>query len=111
MATVKFRIYSAAVRTKHRFDSEPRQVAMATDSSERVRTALESLQFKPDEIHLELTRSGSVGGHIVSASFTGQSQMERQEQLWKGLKNQLRPDELVKIVALLTMTPEEIADD
>ena len=58
---------------------------MATDTSERVTIALKNLQFKPEEIHLESTQSGSVGGHIVSASFTGQSQMERQEQLWKGL--------------------------
>ena len=84
---------------------------MASNIEERVRDALVALHFQPDEIHLEKTMSGSVGGHIVSGSFAGQSQMERQDRLWEGLRDHLQPVELIKIVALLTVTPDEIADE
>lgn len=84
---------------------------MAANIQQDVERALQILNFRPEEIHLETTASGSVGGHIVSGSFSGQSQMERQDRLWEGLKSNLREDQLFKIVALLTVTPEEIADE
>ncbi|TAK27091.1 MAG: hypothetical protein EPO40_18275 [Myxococcaceae bacterium] len=84
---------------------------MADDIKSRVEGALLAMSFKPEDIHLETTASGSVGGHIVSGSFAGQTQMERQEHLWEGLRSNLKPDQIFKIVALLTVTPEEIEDE
>lgn len=78
---------------------------------EQVTSTLKKLHFASPEIHLEKTSSGKVGGHVVSVSFTGKSQIERQHDLWKGLRSNLVPDELNKIVAILTVTPEEIGDD
>jgi hypothetical protein len=36
-------------------------------------------------------------------------QEERQNTLWDALRERMKPDELVDIVALMTMTPEEVA--
>lgn len=84
---------------------------MVNNFETRLRNALSQLQFSPEQVHLESTDSGKIGGHIISAHFTGKSQLERQNLLWEGLEQQLEPDELKQIVALLTVTPEEIADD
>lgn len=76
---------------------------------ERVREALRALGFKDDEVQLDSAEGGQVGGVLVSQQFVGRSQEDRQKALWDGLRRQLRPEELVQIVAIMTMTPEEIA--
>jgi hypothetical protein len=38
------------------------------------------------------------------------SQLDRQDLLWRVLEKELPPDVAVRIVAILTVTPEEIAD-
>ncbi len=77
----------------------------------KLKTVLRKLGFTDDELHLELTTSGRVGGHIVSEAFRGESQMNRQDRLWADLARQLTKAELAKIVAILTVTPEEIGDE
>jgi stress-induced morphogen len=78
---------------------------------ERVTSTLtEKLKFSAEELHLESTSSGAVGGHIVSPRFKGMSQLDRQDLLWRVLEKELPADVAVRIVAILTVTPEEIAD-
>ncbi|MGO9833231.1 MAG: hypothetical protein ACLP1X_03360 [Polyangiaceae bacterium] len=76
---------------------------------ERLREVLRALGFVDAEVQLEQTGSGKVGGVLVSTRFAGRSQEERQNELWQDLRAQMQPDELVQIVAIMTMTPEEIA--
>lgn len=76
---------------------------------EHLREVLRELGFTPEEVQLEQTDDGQVGGVLVSAKFDGQSQEQRQNELWKRLRAKMQPDELVHIIAIMTMTPEEIA--
>ena len=76
-----------------------------------LKEALLSAGFKDDEIVLETTGSGKVAGYLISPRFAGQSQLDRQDQLWTELRERLAEDELVGIVSILTMTPDEVDDD
>jgi acid stress-induced BolA-like protein IbaG/YrbA len=78
---------------------------------EVVKEALIAAGYGPAEIDLETTSTGKVGGFVVSGSFAGVSQMERQERLWSQLSKHLDSKQLSCIVSLLTMTPEETEDD
>lgn len=78
---------------------------------QELRQTLIDLGFRDEEIHLESTPSGKVGGWIISDNFDGVSQIERQNNLWARLRERLPPEKLAKIVAILTMTPLEVEDD
>ncbi len=78
---------------------------------EEVRRALLAAGFTAEQIHLEVTQSGKVGGFVLSPRFTGQSQVDRQEALWAHLRRHLAADRLHRIVSILTMTPDEVDDD
>ena len=78
---------------------------------EKVRDALVASGFSADQIHLEQTESGNVGGFVISPRFAGQSHIARQDALWNDLRKHLQPDVLHCIVAILTMTPAEVDDD
>ncbi len=78
---------------------------------EEVRRALIAAGFTAEQIQLEVTQSGNVGGFVISPRFEGQSQMARQEALWTELRRYLSADRLHRIVSILTMTPEEVDDD
>ncbi len=78
---------------------------------EEVRAALLAMGFTDDEIELETTQSGNVGGFVVSARFAEQSQIERQETFWAELEQHLTPEKLRRIVSILTMAPDEVEDD
>jgi acid stress-induced BolA-like protein IbaG/YrbA len=76
---------------------------------EHLKEVLRALGFEDDEVQLEHAGGGRMGGVLVSPRFAGKSQEERQGELWAGLRAKLPEEELVQIVAIMTMTPEEIA--
>ncbi len=78
---------------------------------EIIRQALRAAGFTKDEIQLETTASGRVGGFVIAERFDGMAQIDRQEMLWNELQNRLDPASLASIVSLLTMTPGEVDDD
>ncbi len=78
---------------------------------QELRKTLNDLGFADHDIHLESTSAGKVGGWVVSDRFDDMSQIERQDWLWARLRERLSPDKLAKIVAILTMTPLEVAED
>jgi acid stress-induced BolA-like protein IbaG/YrbA len=47
----------------------------------------------------------------VSDAFRGESQINRQAQLWARLRQTLSPEDIVGVVAILTTTPAEVAED
>ena len=58
-------------------------------------------------IELETTPEGRIGGYITSSSFEGKTQIERQNMIWSYLDQNLEEEKKLRIVALLTLTPEE----
>ena len=74
----------------------------------KLKGALEVMGYDPDDVKLEDAGEGKVAGYVVSTKFKGKTQAQRQELIWDGLRRKLSPKDLVKIVAILTMTPREI---
>ena len=58
------------------------------------------LDFKETPTH-------KVGGFIVSKTFLDMDQLDRQNKVWNYLEEVLQPEELMNIVSLVTVTPEE----
>ena len=63
------------------------------------------------EFDLEETSGGKVGGFIISATFVGKSQVERQNMLWDYLDDKLDKEQILHIVSLVTVTPDEAKED
>ena len=59
------------------------------------------------EFDLEETPNGKVGGFIISPTFVGKSQIERQNMLWDYLDDKLDKEKILHIVSLVTVTPDE----
>jgi acid stress-induced BolA-like protein IbaG/YrbA len=57
-----------------------------------------------------MTPEGRYSGFVISESFTGKSQIERQDMLWDTLDNMLDEEKNMKIIGLLTMTPAEVEE-
>ena len=74
-------------------------------------TAVLKRAFPNSVIKLEPTASGRIGGYLIAEAFKGMAHMERQDMLWQKLAARLAPPVLDRIVAILTMTPDEVLDD
>ena len=67
--------------------------------------------IKDSKFNLQETRGGKVGGFIISPTFVGMSQIERQNMVWDYLDKNLDKREILHIVSLVTVTPEEDEED
>ncbi len=67
--------------------------------------------IKDSKFDLDETSGGKVGGFIISATFVGMSQIERQNMLWDYLDDNLGKEEILHIVSLVTVTPDEDEED
>ncbi len=74
--------------------------------TQRIYNALSS-EFSKYEILLEATPTKKVGGYVVSPSFRGNTQLVRQQRVWRLLEKKLKQSEIHRIVGILTFTPEE----
>jgi tRNA-dihydrouridine synthase len=63
------------------------------------------------EFDLEVTPTGKVGGFVVSPTFSGKTQLERQNMVWDYIDGHLDKDDILRIVSLVTVTPEEMEED
>ncbi|CAN5252702.1 hypothetical protein BH09SUM1_BH09SUM1_16560 [soil metagenome] len=63
--------------------------------------------FVDPKIDLEVTSAGKVGGVLVSHTFDNVDQLKRQDFLWSFLEKDLPKEKQRKIIAILTMTPDE----
>ncbi|HCE46909.1 MAG TPA: hypothetical protein DET40_25460 [Lentisphaeria bacterium] len=63
------------------------------------------------DFRLDVSTSGKVSGFIISRTFAGMPQFERQNLLWDYLEKLLNPDLINNIIALITITPEENEED
>jgi acid stress-induced BolA-like protein IbaG/YrbA len=74
---------------------------------EEIKKVFEKLGLEELEIDIEESGSGKIGGFIVSKSFEGMSQIDRQNYIWDYLEKQLSEEKHKKIRAILTLTPAE----
>ena len=73
-------------------------------------TTLLKAEFDAADVQLMPTPyMGKVAGFLVWSGFEGLEQIKRQNRLWKVLRKKLTPEELLKVSAILTFTPEEWA--
>ena len=66
-------------------------------------------QFPGGEVDLERRGSDRVSGFLIWSGFEGREQIERQHEVWKVLRTQLELVDQLKVAAILTLTPEEMA--
>ncbi|MEE4356330.1 MAG: hypothetical protein V2I97_07655 [Desulfococcaceae bacterium] len=77
------------------------------DFKEELENILSDMGFSAQELELEKTPAGKIGGFVISDSFSGKSQMDRQNMLWEQLDRILDEEKRSKIIGILTMTPAE----
>jgi len=61
-------------------------------------------------LEIEVKPSGRLGGFVVSDTFSGISQIDRQNMLWDGLEKIPDEEKQLKIIALLTMMSAEVEE-
>jgi hypothetical protein len=66
--------------------------------------------LEPD-FDLEENPNGKVGGFVISNTFKGMAQIERQNLLWDYLDKKLSDEQTHHIVTLITVTPDEANED
>ncbi len=74
---------------------------------EELKDILFKIGLENPELEIEVTKTGRVGGFVISESFSGKSQIDRQNMLWDKLDRILDEEKRLNIVGLLTMTPAE----
>ena len=79
-----------------------------TDFRKELENILIGMGLKAPVLEIEIKPSGRLGGFVVSETFSGISQIDRQNMLWDGLEKILDEKRQSKIIALLTMTPAEV---
>jgi acid stress-induced BolA-like protein IbaG/YrbA len=52
-----------------------------------------------------------IAGFLISNTFRGMPQLDRQNLVWNYLEKRLQPEQLDKIVTLVTLTPLEAEAD
>ena len=73
-------------------------------------TALLLAQFPGAQLDIERATPGTkVGGFLIWPGFEGKEQIDRQTNVWDVLRGKLPREEQLRIAAILTMTPQEIA--
>lgn len=67
-------------------------------------------RFANFDHHLEkVPGTGRIAGFIISTSFNGKDDSKRQQMLWKELRREFSKEELLRIGAIVAMTPQEAA--
>ncbi len=65
-------------------------------------------RFADFDHHLQKVReTGRITGFIISTSFRGKDDNKRQDMLWNELRAKLPSEDLLRIGAIVAMTPEE----
>jgi acid stress-induced BolA-like protein IbaG/YrbA len=72
-----------------------------------IEKVFERLGLEKLEIDMEESGSGKIVGFVVSKSFEGMSQTERQNYVWDHLEKELSEEQHKRIRVIITMTPEE----
>ena len=76
------------------------------DFKKELENILLGMGLESPVLEIDETPEGRFGGFVISESFTGKSQIERQDMLWETLDSALDEEKNLKIIGLLTMTPD-----
>ena len=71
-------------------------------------SALLQLHLPQSEIEMEYVRDNKVSGFLIWEGFAGSEHIERQRMVWNLIRKELSQDEQARIIAVLTLTPEEM---
>jgi hypothetical protein len=75
---------------------------------EKVATLVKE-RFDEADTELEIIpKSKKLSGYVIWQGFVGESHRERQQQLWRVLREALKPEEQAQVSALLTLSPAEM---
>ena|SRR5882672_2735023 len=81
---------------------------MSKITSSSLRKLLTSeLRLKSPEFHLSAGRAGLINGHIVSPTFKGMRDRQRQGLLWDALEFAFGRDAAKQVGMLIAYTPDE----
>jgi hypothetical protein len=83
------------------------------EAIEKIKKVLTAAGFSQNDMQgLEVVGNGAkkVAGFIVSEKFNNVSPSERQNILWDIFESKLTPEERQKVVAIVTLTPDELED-
>jgi len=80
------------------------------DFEEELMAILLRMGLENPVLEINVRPEGRVSGFVISESFTGKSQIERQDMLWDTLDEVLDEEKNLKIIGLLTMTPAEVEE-
>jgi len=80
------------------------------DIREELKNTLFQLGLENPQFEFEVTPTGKIGGFIISQSFLGKTQIERQNMIWDMLDRIFDTQKRLKIIGLLTMTPDEVEE-
>jgi hypothetical protein len=73
---------------------------------ERLRSLLQA-EFINSRNELETVRPSKVGGFLIWDGFDGLDPLERQNRMWKVLREGLEREDQLKITAIFALTPAE----
>jgi acid stress-induced BolA-like protein IbaG/YrbA len=71
-------------------------------------SALLRAHFPQSEIEMEPRTDGRVSGFLIWEGFVGSEHIERQRMVWDLIRKELPRDEQARVIAVLTLTPEEM---
>jgi len=79
---------------------------------ENIRMKIENILlkhgFSEDDLNLEDVNVNKVAGFVVSKTFTDMPDMKRQDYIWHIFDEELTVEERLKIVAIITLSPDEV---
>ncbi len=78
--------------------------------NEKLLNILIQMGLENPKLEMDETPAGRFGGFIISNTFAGISHIERQNMIWDKLDEVLDEEKRLKIIGLLTMTPEEVEE-
>ncbi len=58
-------------------------------------------------VDIEETSTNKVAGFIISNTFLDMDQLDRQNKVWNYIERVLQQEEALRIVSLVTVTPDE----
>jgi hypothetical protein len=76
-------------------------------AQERVRDVLQSLPLERPEIYVVPAESGRLIATVVSESFDGMDEAERQERVWDAMLRQMTPLERSGVEFVFTISPHD----
>jgi hypothetical protein len=72
-------------------------------------TDLLTEHFANAEVDLGPASGDRVSGFLIWEGFQEDEQIDRQRAVWRVLRAELPPDELLRVAAVFTLTPQEMS--